>query len=250
MQLLQSRKMWVGLLLCLLLLIGFFYMRGRSSAQFPKARYIPPEGAAENEVGDKIPGNPAKTIEDMKRLYEVINIYRSRHGGQIGDLPGDYINNPQVYGFKDVLEAAHAFYNPDVRYSDAAYEREAQARGTTVVPYATYNTRPDGTPLGAPKPPGTRDLLASCRLYFHMNARDFDGDRQTIKPIGFYLLLWDDGAIEKMPWHKMLYVPKGGGEFGFAFPGQPNIPANAMNYVDYYRKVVRREPPPIGTTGG
>ncbi len=246
----NGRRLRIGLLLAVLAFIGYLYVRERSFAPFPRARYIPPQGIAENDTHGKVPGDPARAIADAKRLYPLIQNYRKQHSGQYPPnasyLVKDLILHFQNYGiakgnvtgfqrFLKVRQFIRSFSNPDARYSDDPSDRQ---HPNTIFPFFISNKRPDGSPVGGPKPPGTHDVLAYTNLYFHENVRHFRGDLTTSHPVGFFIVLWDDGSVQKIPYNQLLYVPQGYGNFGNAFPGQTGVPSNAMTYKEFQEKVV------------
>ena len=41
---------------------------------------IPPEGWYPNNTHGKVPGDPERTTRDLRRLYQIMTVYKSRHG--------------------------------------------------------------------------------------------------------------------------------------------------------------------------
>lgn len=110
------------------------------------------------------------------------------------------------------------------------------------MPYTLYTRRPNGDPVGGPKPAGTRDPIASTDIHFHRNLRHFKGDRTTIKPTGYHMVLWDDGSISRIKYDDILYYRTGPGEHKTAFPGQAGIPPDAISFDEFQRTVVGKGP--------
>ena len=194
---------------------------------------IPVGGLPDNDTGGKIPGDPNNAIADMQQFYRLAQIYRSRKGTYPGDgLFLDIHRNPSAYGVSSLEDVEQYFINPDDKFSDSAYERKNVGKVCT---YMWTNKRPDGTNVGSSKPQGKRDVLCYTSAYVHENIRTFRGQRTTVNPVGFYLVLWDDGQVQSIPYDQKFFVPLGKGEFAEAFPGQAGVPANALNYDEYHR---------------
>ncbi len=71
-----------------------------------------------------------------------------------------------------------------------------------------------------------------------------------MNPVGFYVVLWDDGSVEKIPYYQRLYVPKPNSEWVMAFPGQAGLPKNTLTYDQFYTQVIRFKESPRGSVGG
>lgn len=252
---LKNAKVRLGLLLLILMFVGVSiraqYVRSQNGQVAP-ARYIPLAGVAENDTGGKVPGDPNNGIEDLKQIYTAINAYRSRHNGAYPPKPSTMlkdlhtVQDLQQYGFKDFKQALRVFTNPDSRYSDSPFSRKYP---DTDIVYRVYDKRFDGSPVADSKPSGTRDVLASTNIYSHQNVRTFPHSHSTNNPVGFSLVLWDDGTIQKIPYDRVLYVPKGNGDFFTAFPNQAGVPSNALTYDEFYRLAGWKKGP-RGSEGG
>ena len=170
------------------------------------------------------PDSPATAVAKLKRLYPLIEIYRQRHGGDFpatrpNGLEVDMSNHPHAYGLRDqgagnFWQAAQFFGNRmTTDTGDPAYD----------VSYFILGKRPNGAPVGSPKPTGTRDVYA-----------------YTDQRSGFYLVLWDNGQVEKVPASEALSVPMydpiaygtsaaaGTDNRQIAFPGQAGLPPRAL----------------------
>ena len=250
MTLLRSRGFRLSAL-CVLVALTFFQIKRQwgQEAQASKDQSIPLEGKViEIDTGGQVPGNSAKTIEDMKRIHAFVGIYRAKHGSNPNTcsvLMEDIGKRPSDYGMKSWREAESIFLNPDTRYSDMGSMRE---NPNSSYPYAIYTSRLDGTPYSGPKAPGTRDISVMTDLYVHSNVRHFRGSRSTSNPVGFYLVVWDDGQAEKIPYDKVLHVPlpdQGDGpkRYLFALPGQAGVPAGALSYDEIYKEIGWKKAP-------
>jgi hypothetical protein len=86
---------------------------------------------------------------------------------------------------------------------------------------------------------GSREVLAYTSLYYHEQIRRFNGVKDTIDPVGFYIVVWNDGTVEKMPYDQVLYVkdPQTGRMYK-GFTGQAGT-ANAETFDQHYAGVMR-----------
>jgi hypothetical protein len=169
--------------------------------QLPAARFIPAE--AENDTGGKVLGNVQNAVEDFKELYKFIHIYRERQGQYpaASDLIRDMHEIPDAYGYRNFREADSVFLNPDTRFSDLGQGLKGSREPS---PYIFLNKRPDGTPIGGAKQPGRKDLLAYTNIYIYHNNRYPKNKPSTSNPVGFYVMLWDDGTITQVPYDKII----------------------------------------------
>lgn len=201
--------------------------------------------AQDKEIGGAYSGDINNGIEDLNKIYKYINIYRLRHDGQypmqMGPLSSDMVRSPKSYGMQKMEEVIATLTNPDARYADnPSYRRYPDFH----IPYGIYGRRWDGSPTGSPKVVGTRDVLADTDLYFHLrNEKDSSGHSKTIVS-GCYLILWDDGEVEKVPFDKIIYVPDGK-EFAVAYPGQAGLPWNCISYEEYWLIIGKLKSLPI-----
>lgn len=222
---------------CILAAVVFIQLRTPSRPVSPhKPVAIPAEGLSFNDWKGKIPGHPEKTAENMKQLYREVQIYRQRHNGQYPNpqqreiLLDDMAHHPQEYGFQNPVEAMTAHRNPDMRFADRTFQ---QSNPEDTDPFIVSGNRQDGALVGSPKRQGTRDVVAWTDIYFHQNLRLYHGDKTTVSPVGFYLVLWDDGQVSKVNWKDVRFVPNGV-PFQEFFPGQAGEPASKTLSWDEY----------------
>ncbi|MDQ3815516.1 MAG: hypothetical protein M3347_16490 [Armatimonadota bacterium] len=192
----------------------------------------------EYNTGDKVPGDPANCQRILNLIYKLINIYRTRHDGAypstLLDVRKDARANAKVYGFDSLEQLWQATRNPDNQYADDQFIRQSPNLGSTIV----SDKRFDGNPLGGPKPQGTRDVLAFTEIYVHRNARLSPEKKFIRNPVGFYLVLWDDGQVERVAYDQVIYAPSPDG-FSPVFRGQTGIPANCLSYEEFETQFVR-----------
>ncbi len=188
----------------------------------------------EKEVNTKneIFGDLANGVEDLKTIYKYIVFYRSNHNGQYPSKTSDIIreisNLPGVNNTETFEIALSALLNPDSQYADDPAWR---ANPGSYSPYLITNRRPDGTLLGSPKSANTKDVLAYTPLYMHEKNTESD-----IVHSGVYLVLWEDGSVEKVSPDQILYAsaPAQKDAFFIVFPGQAGISPDSVTYEEYW----------------
>lgn len=206
------------------------------------------------DSGGKVLGNPQNAVEDLQQIYKVITVFRTRfnrYPTSSMELQNDMVRNLGTYGYSAKDQIKTVFTNPDVIHSPNPIFRQ---NPSAVIPYQMPSTRFDGQPISAPKPQGQRDVLAMTNLYYFPNTKvnwtNFDAS--TRNPVGFYVVLWDDGQVEKIPFDKALYVPqdnKEQGSWGFGFPGQAGLNPGVKTYDEFnkddptYKKWKRAQMP-------
>ena len=179
-----------------------------------------PSGAAAASAG-----GADQAVKQLQQIYAYIGVYRRTHGGVFpatsganNSLLADIAARPSVYGLPDqgagnTAQAIRLSMNPD----------------SPVIAYILHDKRPDGTLVGTVKRTGTRDILAYANLYVRNQPRG---------GAGFYLALWDDGTVGRIPVNRALQVPaydvigpavateeaRRQGEKQIAFPGQAGLP--------------------------
>lgn len=211
----------------------------------------------QNDTRGRVPGDAINGIEDLSRLSKVFATYRSRHEGKYPSTSSDFDEevkqSPKEYGFATAYEAMSFQLNPDSRYADNIVARRMPEK---VIPYIMLFQRPDGNLNDAPKMPITRGLLAMTDLYYHRNFRIIPGlTHSVLNPVGFYLALWDDGKVEKVPYDLALRAYKGEKRYQIAFTGQAGVSWNCVTYDEQYTQMPgpfqvppRGKPVPEGET--
>jgi hypothetical protein len=202
---------------------------------------VPPSAVAE-DAKPAVPGNPEKAIKDMALIRDALAKFRERHGGKMpadgSEFTNDLIGNPKVYGlrFRDLV-------NPDARH---AANPVARNHPQSYFPFAILSKRPDGSPIGGPKKPGQRDILAICDLYAHLKIERGKGLRgaDKVTPYGFYIVLWDDGQIARLPMEKRIEVKIAPGRWSHGFPGQAGVPKSAKTMEQKRNERLDRQQPP------
>lgn len=96
--------------------------------------------------------------------------------------------------------------------------------------------------MAGPKPADTRDVLAMTDIYFHKNTRYPPTGAPSWNPVGFFLVLWDDGEVTRVPYDKVLRSNLPGGAQMYAFPGQAGVPSTAVKFSERFKRLRRRGP--------
>ena len=206
---------------------------------------LAPEIAAQNDTHGTVPGNSEQTVAQMHKLYGAIQIFKQRNNGAYPgpnvtpSLVSDILAHPKDYGIATMSDANALFHNSDMQYADGA---SRSSHPETIWPYSLGATRPDGTNKSEPKPAGTRDVLAHTNMYFHRNIRNCKNQPSTENPVGFYLILWDDGEVQKVPYEAVRFAnPKanyaGGATQTLVFPGEAGTPSQTLSYTEYQDKI-------------
>ena len=179
----------------------------------------------------------------MRLIYQWGQTYRNRHGGAYPSGSTDFLmdvaNHPQNYRMRHSGDGPACFKNSRIPtcVSPSAHHT------THASPYVMFAPRLDGRPLGSSKPAGTRDVLASTDMYEHTNW----SHGIPVGHTGFWLVLWDDGTVARVPGERILYVPRGGltdksvtpaivheavrrggADVTFGFPGQAGLPGDTL----------------------
>ena len=165
----------------------------------------------------------ARAARRLQQICTLIQLYRTTHGGT---YPAAFGANGLI---ADITAHPQSYELPDQGAANAAQAQQIFAGpGRPVIAYFVLGRRPDGTQVGAPKPAGTRDVLAYTNLYVRNQPRG---------GAGFYLVLWDDGTVGRIPVNRALQVPaydvigpagateeaRRQGEKQIAFPGQAGL---------------------------
>lgn len=257
---------WKKKVFTLLAIIGMGCagLQSKTMAQPPEPASTEPQ---DYFTGDKVPGDPANEVKIMKRYYQCIQIYRKNHDGNYpnatnaaGFLFDEIVKYPTKYGFSEIKNPKSieefqglldTFVNPDNPFGDHMPVSNAQNIIVTQMPQKRW----DGQLFSSPKPAGTRDVLAQTSLYFHPNWSPYKGPQRMPNPVGFYMVLWDDGEIEEIPYDQVLNATTIDKDFpdetGYqvVFRGEAGLPWDCVTYEEVYDKTLpapNHQFPPIG----
>jgi hypothetical protein len=63
--------------------------------------------------------------------------------------------------------------------------------------------------------------------------------------VGFYLILWDNGSIERVAYDEVLYIPQDKG-FSLGFRKQAGLPSGCITYEEFWTRIRHSVFPAIG----
>ncbi len=207
-------------------------------------------------TGSEIPGDPENGTKDLKNLFKYLKVFQIANGiypSRSKPITVDIIRNPKTYGFETSKEAVESLVNMDDKFNDNPFVRSNPRSGLPAVFYK----RPNGQDIGEIKKKGEVDAVAFSDTYVHYNGGDVSKNIHRPNPIGFYLVLYEDGAIERVPYDKQYYVYGSGGSpagltgltYTAAFPHQAGVPYNTLSYEEYWDVIFGRKAfpfPPLG----
>lgn len=202
----------------------------------------PESGFYPHDMRGKPIGNPEKTIADMHLMHQKMLIFRRLHGKMpkgFKELSDDLESNHKAYGVSDPVTAFNMFKNPDMKNHDMWFEFP---NPVDVIAYTSYKSRPDGTPLGTSPSVGTRDVFTFTDMYFHRNAGLMPDNTWKEEHTGFYLVLWEDGEVEKVTPEKVRFVYPTLAGPPECFPGQAGLPEKTYNYTEFWTLAMKNSP--------
>ncbi|HTE21398.1 MAG TPA: hypothetical protein VK689_23795 [Armatimonadota bacterium] len=136
-------------------------------------------------------------MQDLTGLYPVLQEYRLRHNGRLPSSSRE-LDSRVVSKFRST-----GFTQSSGEGKDSPFAKW---------PVTIMDRRLDGTPVGGPKPPGTRDLWA-VRFLPQMNG----------EPAPKAVALWEDGEVAIQAPDTMIQVPRAGTSFTIGFTGQAGV---------------------------
>lgn len=190
------------------------------------------------DSGGKVLGNPQNAVSDLEALYKCLLVFRkkfNRYPSDIMELHNDVVPHFRDYGFSSRDEANAIFTNPDV--IDRNFPPSFLQHPETIIAYHMDAKRFNGQMVGSLKPPGQHDVLMWTDLYYfpNQNVNWTKFEASTMNPVGFYVVLWDDGRVEKVPFDKTLYVPRPNQVWTTGFPGQAGLPPGCKTFDEFNR---------------
>lgn len=195
----------------------------RDISEFPKP----------NNTHGTIPGKPEITKSKMRRIYQAMILFRKK----TGNLPmtsfmafvGDVVTDYKYYQFSSIKEANDLFHSDDTKFGDLFYTDKVTSN---TIPYMQPIRRPDGTAPSEGFSGNQKDVLLFTNIYFHENLSD---DRKNTNPIGFYLVLWEDGTVEPIDYTAMRFVPDAS-PFQEQFPNQEGSSNKSLTFQEYQQR--------------
>lgn len=201
---------------------------GNSAAQAQEPTKVSVRKNASSVTASSLP-NGSQAIAELRAIYRYINGYREINNGAYPPTALHLISviarQQSLRGREGFQKAKAQLLNSDVQFADSEWMREGE-----VVPYVLRDKRIDGSSIDAPRTSGTRDLLAYTEIYVHAGVNS----KQAIgaNPSGFYVALWNDGSVEKIPYDNIFYLPDGHGAVQPVFSGQAGVEHRALSYEE------------------
>jgi hypothetical protein len=217
---------WIQISLAGLLTGVFIYLINWQYPLFGRltdGRLVPPTGVKVNQtVGD---GDRPEDVErDFRKIYDAILAFRKATG-----------HLPVRGGGVDLVEFAKS--HPEVDLTEANLtprdftHSDRYASGSRSHFEYMFNLR-GGRPFAVPMPavpkPGERDAWVSTDLFLKRNTVVYPNMTAKSNPTGFYIVLWSDGQIERVPPDGKVFVSESDGLTEY-YAGQAGVPKNAVS---------------------
>jgi hypothetical protein len=232
----------------IIILIGFLIFNQNRKSDERSQRHVYkstiPFGVPINDTEGKILGNPQNAIDDMKLLMRGTQMYCQEKGimpGSSRQSARMVIKNYKQLGLSEEPSYDDLIHNPDAIRSDHAKASGIASLGSQVriAPYAIIQKRPDGSPIDVCRSDNTRktDVVMVTDIYVYKNQTNYHNETTKIKPVGYYVVAWNDGTVETIPHDKILYyaVPGMKNAYSYSFPGQTGLPKETKTYSQVHR---------------
>ena len=179
-----------------------------------------------------VAGAPASEgTSDLKRIYSYILEYRRSNDGRYPKSMSEIVALIRK-GAKSKESAMTLLTELSNTEMQNGLSKQSQ-RERLVIPYVVTDVRPDGSPIGSAKTANTRDVLASTNIYVHDRLETSRG-KDFVNAGGYYLVLWDDGNVEAVPFDQIIYVVDGERSYT-AYYGQAGVPADrSLSYEQFW----------------
>ncbi len=148
------------------------------------------------DLPDSCSGNPENAVTRFEKIYKYLDAYRKKNN----ELPPPGVLMRGELDGKQLLSESEDFYLPDQNCSEQTKDRKSSP-----FEFSYWANRPDGTRKPASPQKGQRDIWMVCREYSKMNRSSRVGiansrlfHRVKYEPSGFDIVLWSDGAVEKI----------------------------------------------------
>jgi len=211
------------------------------------SKRISPDNPAALDL-DKVYGNPQNGRNVLLNIFRDFQTYRKAHNGEYPfpaqDFTSIVLASPKVYGYDNWDAVWKARISPDNIYDGRLPFRKY---ATKIATDFTLGKRANGSQLGGTKQIGTEDVLAYVSTYNRENPPVAGGKRSLANPVGYYLVLWDNGSIEEVPYDKAFFTISSSSEnFLTVFPQQAGVPSNTLTYEEWTTAIPFIRIAPIG----
>lgn len=183
-------------------------------------RVVPQEGLKLNPHG--LVGLENDAEQDFLRIHAAMRAYNK----QYGQFPTSLRH---LVSYTKTWPAWQRLTMEDLSSPDASKSDEpTHTTYTKCYMWSFRAPRPDGSPKPALPKPGERDVWLVSQNAYRSNHVVYPDGSQTYRPEGYFLVLWSDGAVERVKPDDRVLVSSGrscGGEI--AFRGAAGVPAHA-----------------------
>jgi hypothetical protein len=172
--------------------------------------------------------------DDFRRLAVALREYVDKHE-KLPDHPHDLLGLSDGSGGK-IDESA--FYSQDSERADHPGQPGFSYS------WAWRGPRADGAPKPARPASGERDVWVFSEDYVRSGRRVYRNGTYRSQPEGYYVVLWSDGAVERVPPQDRVLVGSGAFESTYFFRGEVGVPADARTASDHLPERGRWWPAP------
>lgn len=180
-------------------------------------REIPPWGLVNNPRAIGQPGHPEEVEAAFRRIYPAMIAFRRIHGRLPTPQELEDWSKPIAPGIQ-LTQADFKF--KDDYLSDGYSPLDRHASELT---FSYEAPRPDGSPKPADPPPGEKDVWLVCTDYAHSNTIYLRGYSSRETPTGFFIVLYSDGSIVRVPYGDVMMSQDSDGSLDHVMPGQTGI---------------------------
>lgn len=182
---------------------------------------IPMTGKVLRELARPERWKPNEAEREMKEIYHVLKAIAAKSGRLPATI--DEVNRASV----DIL--GRSLSTADWQCDDQSAREgfsAAMPRNRNDYGVAWLGLRHNGQRKPAVPPIGARDVWLTCTLYLRNNSRRYPDCSTSMHLDGFAIVLWSDGAVERIPHGKILTARVNGNMFPMMFPGETGLPPN------------------------
>ena len=179
-----------------------------------------------------------RAIENLSSIYKYIQLYRLDNDGEwpegMLDLKYLVVKDLGLFG-DDTTDSNKIFLNPDARLSKNKVFARAE-----IPPYFIRNRRIDGSEFDSPKQFGSNDVLCFTDIYYVNSYSSRTG--KTVNTQGGFVVLKDNGSIEKVPFDDVFFSSTNNGEsFKPIFPQQAKMtPKDCLSYQEFFDVILKK----------
>jgi len=201
----------------------------RPAPVFWEGKEVPENGLVLHPAGRDHPGNPDEAVRDFTKIYAAIAAYRSVNS----KLP----TLRELLDFSKPLTPGHQLQEDDFKTPDHVYADNYLEKDQSPSHYmlSLYGTRSDGSATSVVSSTSSRDVWLVCTDYTRTNQTVHRDRHSEYEYSGVFVVLWSDGAVEKIRNGDQLVMPTGKTRAMY-FKGQSGIPPTAVTFREQASK--------------